>query len=132
MENRVSKGLVKFLNTSHSHFHAVENIKNQLKENGFCEVCEGEKWTLEKGKNYFVTRNDSSIIAFRIPQGEYVGFNIVASHSDSPCFKIKENSEVQGRMTDELYRIRREQERTQERERRQQERMKNRERDDSR
>ena len=97
MENRVSKGLVQFLNTSHSHFHAVENIKTQLVQNGFCQLCEGEKWTLEKGKNYFVTRNDSSIIAFKIPQDEYVGFNIVASHSDSPCFKIKENSEmVQG------------------------------------
>ena len=90
MENRVSKGLIEFLNNSHSHFHAVENIKNQLLEKGFCEVSEGEKWSLEKGKNYFVTRNDSSIIAFKLPAEEYVGFNIVASHSDSPCFKIKE------------------------------------------
>ena len=97
MENRVSKGLIEFLNNSHSHFHAVENIKNQLLEKGFCEVSEGEKWSLEKGKNYFVTRNDSSIIAFKLPAEEYVGFNIVASHSDSPCFKIKEKGEmVQG------------------------------------
>lgn len=97
MENRVSKGLVEFLNKSHSHFHAVENIKNQLVENGFCEVVEGEKWNLEKGNKYFVTRNDSSIIAFKLPTEEYVGFNIVASHSDSPCFKIKEKGEmVQG------------------------------------
>lgn len=97
MENRVSKGLVDFLNNSHSHFHAVANIKKQLDENGFCELCEGEKWNLEKGKNYYVTRNDSSVIAFKLTENEYIGFNIVASHSDSPCFKIKEKGEmVQG------------------------------------
>ena len=97
MENRVSKGLIEFLNTSHSHFHAVENIKKQLMENGFVQLSEGERWSLEKGKNYLVTRNDSSIIAFRVPENEYAGFNIVASHSDSPCFKIKEKGEmVQG------------------------------------
>ena len=97
MDNRVSKGLVDFLNNSHSHFHAVENVKKQLVENGFAEICEGEKWNVEKGGKYFVTRNDSSLIAFKIPENEYVGFNIVASHSDSPCFKIKEKGElVQG------------------------------------
>lgn len=97
MENRVSKGLIEFLNTSHSHFHAVENIKKQLVAAGFAQVDEGERWNIEKGKNYFVTRNDSSIIAFRVPESDYTGFNIVASHSDSPCFKIKEKGEmVQG------------------------------------
>lgn len=97
MENRVSIGLVDFLNNSHSHFHAVENVKKQLVENGFAEICEGERWSVEKGGKYFVTRNDSSLIAFKIPQNDYIGFNIVASHSDSPCFKIKEKGEmVQG------------------------------------
>ena len=41
-----------------------------------------------------MTRNDSAIIAFRIPEGEYKGFQIMASHCDSPVFKIKTNAEI--------------------------------------
>jgi len=95
MQNTVSAKLIDFLNTSYTAFHAIENIKNQLLSNGFTQLWEGEKWQIEKGGRYFVTKNDSSVIAFKVPQNEYVGFNIVASHSDSPCFKIKENAELE-------------------------------------
>jgi aspartyl aminopeptidase len=95
MKNTVSAKVVDLLNSSYSAFHAVENIKNQLTENGFVQLWEGEKWSLSKGGKYFVTKNDSSVIAFKVPQNEYVGFNIVASHSDSPTFKIKENAELE-------------------------------------
>ena len=94
MENKISEGLVEFLNRSYTAFHAVENIKERLVEEGFTPLSEGERWNITKGGKYFVTRNDTSVIAFRVPDGDYVGFNIVASHSDSPCFKIKENAEV--------------------------------------
>ena len=44
---------------------------------------------------YYVTRNDSSIIAFRMPENEdFYNFQISAAHSDSPAFKIKENPEM--------------------------------------
>ena len=49
----------------------------------------------EKGKKYYVTRNLSSVIAFKIPQNDFKSFHIVASHSDSPTFKIKENAEIE-------------------------------------
>lgn len=94
MENKVSLGLIEFLNSSPTPFHAVENIKNKLVSKGFTQLFEGEKWEIKKGENYFVTRNDSSVIAFKIPENEYVGFNIVSSHSDSPSFKVKENGEI--------------------------------------
>lgn len=94
MEKKVSKGLVEFLNKSYTAFHAVENIKDRLLAEGFTPLSEGEKWNIEKGGKYFVTRNDTSVIAFRVPQEDYKGFNVVASHSDSPCFKIKENAEI--------------------------------------
>ena len=59
---------------------------------------ESEKWNLEKGKKYFVTRNLSSVIAFSLPSSdektENSPFMICASHSDSPSFKIKENPEI--------------------------------------
>ena len=94
MEKKVSKGLTEFLNSSYTAFHAVENIKSRLLSEGFTPLSEGEKWKIEKGGRYFVTRNDTSVIAFKVPDNDYIGFNIVASHSDSPCFKIKENAEI--------------------------------------
>ncbi len=94
MEKKVSKGLTEFLNSSYTAFHAVENIKSRLLSEGFIPLSEGEKWKIEKGGRYFVTRNDTSVIAFKVPDNDYIGFNIVASHSDSPCFKIKENAEI--------------------------------------
>ena len=95
MNNTVSAKLIDFLNTSYTAFHAVENVKTQLVSNGFTQLWEGEKWQIEKGGKYFVTKNDSSIIAFKVPTAEYTGFNIVASHSDSPSFKVKENAEME-------------------------------------
>ena len=95
MNNAVATSLVGFLNTRYTAFHAIENVKEKLTAAGFTQLCQGEKWSIEKGGRYFVTQNDSSVIAFKVPKGEYVGFNIVASHSDSPCFKVKENAELE-------------------------------------
>ena len=39
-------------------------------------------------------RNESSLIAFRIPAKDFTGYQIAASHSDSPSFKVKENPEM--------------------------------------
>ena len=50
---------------------------------------------ITKGGRYFVTRNDSSIVAFTIPETGFTGYRIMASHSDSPTFKIKENPEME-------------------------------------
>ena len=94
MNKTVSRKISQLLSTSYTAFHAVENIKNTLEANGFAPLFEGERWTVEKGGKYYVTRNDSSVIAFKVPQTDYVGFNIVASHTDSPCFKVKENCEL--------------------------------------
>ena len=83
---------VEFLDKSKTAFHACANAAGLLKENGFEELKENLKWNVKKGGKYFVTRNGSSLIAFKI-SGED-SFNIVASHSDSPCFKIKANPEI--------------------------------------
>ena len=83
-------GLLTYIERSPSPFHAIEAAKNMLIQAGFVEVSEKEKWELEKGGSYFVTRNDSAIIAFQIPESGVKGFHMVASHSDSPSFKIKE------------------------------------------
>lgn len=89
--------LFKFIKKSTGPFHAVDEVKNILTENGYTELWESSEWKLEPGREYFVTRNLSSIIAFRIPADGFNGFMMIASHSDSPCFKIKEQAEMQSK-----------------------------------
>lgn len=89
-----AKEMLEFIEKSPSCFHAVANIKKLLEEQGFQELKEAANWELVSGKGYYVVRNDSSVIAFRLPQGEAEGFHITAAHSDSPSFKIKEAPEI--------------------------------------
>ena len=89
----VNEQLLTFLDHSPTPFHAIHNIREILLSEGYTELFEKDEWELNAGK-YFVTRNLSSIIAFRIPEGEPTGFMIGASHSDSPALKIKENPEI--------------------------------------
>ncbi len=93
--NKIVKGLADFIENSPTAFHAIAELKRRLLEEGFSELSENENWKLKKGGKYFVIRNDSSIISFRLPKSEYKGFYIIASHSDSPAFKIKENPEIE-------------------------------------
>lgn len=92
--NKTVKGLFDFIEKSPSQFHAVENQRQAFLAAGFIELQESKQWELSAGKSYFVTRNGSSIIAFRIPKQEYKSFMIMASHSDSPTFRIKEMPEM--------------------------------------
>ena len=94
MKNNV-KNLIEFIDHSPSCFHVIENARKQFLEHGFTELEEKEYWDLEEGKSYFVTRNGSSMIAFHLPKKDFQGFHIVASHSDSPVFKIKANAEIE-------------------------------------
>lgn len=90
-----SEKLIKFIENSPSAFHAIEELKKTARAEGYYELKENEDWKLENGGRYIVTRNDSSLIAFQLPPDtEIAGFHIVASHSDSPTFKIKENPEM--------------------------------------
>lgn len=91
----ISKDLLQFIWDSPSCFHAVKNLKDLLREQGFQELFEEEAYVLQKGGGYFVSRNDSSLLAFRLPEGEGKVFHMTAAHSDSPCFKVKENPEIE-------------------------------------
>ena len=91
---QTNKDLFSFLDRSPNAFFAVANMCDLLKKAGMTRLYEGTPWNLETGKGYYVTRNDSALIAFRIPKADYTGFQIMASHCDSPVFKIKANAEI--------------------------------------
>ena len=88
-----NEGLLGFLDASPTPFHATANITAMLDNAGFCRLYEQQKWSLESGKKYYVTRNDSSVIAFTYPQMRK-DYLIVGAHTDSPNLKIKPNGVI--------------------------------------
>ena len=92
MENTNARKLIDFIRKSPTAFHAVDTVVRELAD--FEPLREGESWRLIPGGKYYVTRNRSSIIAFTLPKTPFKAFQLVASHSDSPTFKIKENAEI--------------------------------------
>ena len=87
--------LLELLNKSHSQYHFVDNARELLLKAGFKELNEADKWNIDANSNYFVIRSDSSIIAFKTPKSfENTYFHVIASHSDSPTFKLKSSPEV--------------------------------------
>ena len=84
-----------FISASPTAYHAVESVKMMLKSAGYTELFEGDKWELAADGKYFVTRNGTSIIAFR-NKSTSSPFMIVASHSDSPSFRVKSSGFLGG------------------------------------
>lgn len=95
MKNQYAKEMLKFIDKSPTNFHAVNNVKNILLENGYVELLQNNKWIIEKNKSYFVINEDSSLIAIKTGSGDIVedGLNIIGAHTDYPCLKIKPNTE---------------------------------------
>jgi len=89
-----AKKCLSFIDKSISSYHAVLALEERYKEAGFSELNEQEPWELKQGGAYYVKRNDSSVIAFRIPDTTPEGFGIVATHSDFPTFKLKTNPDM--------------------------------------
>lgn len=92
--NNVSNELLSFIKASPSAFHTVKTVSDILNASGFTRLNECDSWALDAGGKYYVTRNQSSVIAFIIPKaGAPLPFMMAAAHSDSPSFKIKHNPE---------------------------------------
>lgn len=91
----IAEEMLAFIEESPCSFYAVANIRRMLEAEGFSALEESERWELEYGKDYYVTRDGGSLIAFRVPENREIrGFHATASHSDSPAFKIKEKPEI--------------------------------------
>ena len=87
-----TNALLEYLTQSPTPFHAVENAVSRLEKAGFRRLEEGDSWKVRPGK-YFVTHNDSSLIAFHYGgKAADRGFRMVGAHTDSPCLKVKPNA----------------------------------------
>lgn len=95
---KTASSFVSFVNASPTPFHAVHNCATRLEQSGFRRLHERDAWSskIEAGGKYFVTRNQSSIIAFTVPPASPerrgslpLGMSIVGAHTDSPRFIVK-------------------------------------------
>ena len=98
MDKRI-QGLMEYLDTSVSVYHAVDGVVKQLEEAGYVRLNEAEHWEPIPGGKYYMTRGSSAVMAFRLPAGKPTGFMMSASHADRPTFKVKENGELTGKYT---------------------------------
>ncbi len=92
--NEKTTALKDFLDASVSVYHAVDYLSRTLEGAGYLCLREQDEWNLVPGGKYYLTRNGSTVMAFRIPSGTPKGFMMSASHSDRPTFKLKENGEL--------------------------------------
>lgn len=96
VSEQLTQDMLEFLRDSPTAFHATRNIAERLTSKGFVQLEEGAGWQLEAGQRYFVTRNDSSIIAFIYGKQPLLdtGIRMVGAHTDSPCLKVKPQPEL--------------------------------------
>lgn len=96
-DRELSEGLLDFIQKSPSMFHTVQTIRETLDAAGFVELAEEEAWQVERGGRYYTRRNGSSILAFAVgSEADQPSFQLTASHSDSPTFKLKAKPELAG------------------------------------
>ena len=91
------KRLLSFLDASPVNFLAVKNIADTLLANGFRRVDPSQPLgEVKSGDRFFVTKNNSSVFAFRIGNKPIAdaGFHMICAHCDSPTFRIKPNAEM--------------------------------------
>ena len=91
----MSEKLFDFIKSSPTAYHTVKSCRDMLDAAGYVRIYENDRTELKCGGKYYITRDGSSVIAFRIPE-EKKGFMIVASHSDSPAFRVKMSGEKGG------------------------------------
>ncbi len=106
-----AEDLLDFIAQSPTMFHTAAAIRERLDAAGFTYLPEGAAWQVLPGGAYYTQRNGSSVVAWRVggqvaPGGAAATdasagaapyhFQITASHSDSPCFKVKTSGEVEG------------------------------------
>ena len=95
MKNQsITEAMLQFIEESPTAFHAAANVEALLLENGFEKLENLAEGALVPGGSYYTMQNGSAVLAVKIPENPAKGFRIAASHSDSPCFKIKEVPEM--------------------------------------
>ncbi len=81
--------LLDFLQRSPTPWHAVSVMAERLEAAGFRRLHEAHPWELTAGERFYVTRNDSSIIAMQLPREGLDDLRMIGAHTDSPGLRLK-------------------------------------------
>lgn len=93
--HRLISDLMSFLDSSVCNFLAVKTLSERLVASGFVKLNPSDRWQLNQGGKYFMTKNDSALFAFVVGNGNPSdGFKIISSHCDSPGFRVKPAPEM--------------------------------------
>ena len=97
MRDSLNAGLIDFLKASPTPFHATASLAQRLEAAGYQRLDERDSWATVPGGRYYVTRNDSSIIAIKLGKQSPLlgGIRMVGAHTDSPCLRVKPQPELQ-------------------------------------
>ncbi|WP_421683864.1 M18 family aminopeptidase [Stutzerimonas urumqiensis] len=97
MRDTLNQGLIDFLKASPTPFHATASIAQRLQAAGYKPLDEREPWHIQAGGRYYVTRNDSAIVAVQLGAQPALerGIRLVGAHTDSPCLRVKPHPELQ-------------------------------------
>ncbi|PKF73393.1 M18 family aminopeptidase [Pseudomonas fluvialis] len=96
MRADLNQGLIDFLQSSPTPFHATQSLAQHLEAGGYRQLDERDSWSVGVPGKYYVTRNGSSLIAVHIGRQHRLedGLRLVGAHTDSPCLRIKPNPEL--------------------------------------
>lgn len=96
MNTFLNHSLIDFIQASPTPFHAVANMLNRLEAAGYQRLYERANWSVQEGGLYYVIRNDSSLIAFKLSACKLAdtGLRMVGAHTDSPCLQLKPLPEI--------------------------------------
>lgn len=96
MREALNQGLIDFLKASPTPFHATASLAARLEAAGYQRLDEREPWQAQPGGRYYVTRNDSSLIAIQLGRRAPLegGLRLVGTHTDSPCLRVKPQPEL--------------------------------------
>lgn len=96
MRADLNQGLIDFLQSSPTPFHATQSLAQHLEAGGYRQLDERDSWPVGVPGKYYVTRNGSSLIAVHIGRQHRLedGLRLVGAHTDSPCLRIKPNPEL--------------------------------------
>lgn len=83
------QSIFSFLDAGVSPWHAAAEAGRRLTEAGYERLDESQPWSLVPGGKYYVTRNGSAVLAFRLPHTPVASMRIALSHSDAPTWRIK-------------------------------------------
>ena len=94
MNTKYNKDLMTFIDASPVGLFAIDNMAKQFDKAGYFRLYEKDAWDIKPGGKYYVVRDQAAIAAFCVPKKKRFSAMIMASHADSPMFRIKPNPEI--------------------------------------